>query len=93
MPWIVSRTTPAPSAAMITERCATSADSAELRDTCSMLDAISPMRSEAEVIWLAWWPAASASCIAVAWVSWVDTATLAEVSLMVVTRWRSSSTA
>ena len=61
--------------------------------TWSMLVAISLMRSEAVVIWSAWWPAASASCSAVACVSWVDAATCTEVSLIVVTRLRSSSTA
>src|SRR5690606_7305269 len=45
MPWIVWRTTPAPLVAISTERCATSADSAELRDTWSMLAAISVIRS------------------------------------------------
>ena len=93
MPRMVSRTTPAPSVAICTERCATSADSVEFFDTWSMLVAISLMRSEAVVIWSAWWPAASASCSAVACVSWVDAATCTEVSLIVVTRLRSSSTA
>ena len=93
MPLMVSRTTPAPSAAMTTERCATSADSVELRDTCSMLVAMSLMRSEAAAICSAWWLEASASCSAVAWVSCEDAATCTEVSLMVATRWRSSSTA
>jgi hypothetical protein len=36
MPWIVWRTTSAPLAAICTERCATSADSASLRDTWSI---------------------------------------------------------
>ncbi len=93
MPLMVSRTTPAPSAAMSTERCATSADSVELRDTCSMLAAISRMRSDAAAICSAWWLAASASCRAVAWVSCDEAATCTEVSLIVVTRLRSSSTA
>jgi len=51
---MVSRTTPAPSVAISTERCATSAESAELRETSSMLTAISVMRSEAVVICSAW---------------------------------------
>jgi len=65
----------------------------ELRDTCSMLAAISLMRSEAAVICSAWWLEASASCSAVAWVSCEEAATCTEVSVIVVTRLRSSSTA
>ena len=38
MPWIVWRTTSAPFAAICTERCATSADSAEFFDTSSIDD-------------------------------------------------------
>ena len=60
---------------------------------CSMLVAMSLMRSEAAAICSAWWLEASASCSAVAWVSCEDAATCTEVSLMVATRWRSSSTA
>ena len=93
MPWIVCRTTPAPVVAICTERCATSADSAELRDTWSMLAAISLMRPEAEVISCAWCSAASARCIAVAWVSCALAATCTEVSVMVCTRLRSCSMA
>ena len=50
-------------------------------------------RAEAEVICCAWCSAASARCIAVAWVSWAAAATCTAVSLMVVTRERSASTA
>src|SRR5690606_37724335 len=93
MPAIVSRTTPAPLVAICTERCATSADSAELRDTWLMLAAISLMRSEAELISCAWCSAASARCIAVACVSCALDATCTEVSLIVCTKLRSCSTA
>ena len=93
MPAIVSRTTPAPLVAICTERCATSADSAELRETWSMLEAISVMRVDAELISCAWCSAASARCMAVACVSCALEATCAEVSLMVPTRSRRFSTA
>ena len=93
MPAIVCRTTPAPLVAICTERCATSAESAELRDTWLMLAAISLMRSVAELISCAWCSAASARCMAVAWVSCALEATCTEVSLIVATRVRSCSTA
>src|SRR5690606_41286562 len=54
IPAIVSRTTPAPLVAICTERWATSADSAELRDTWLIDCAISLMRSDAELISCAW---------------------------------------
>jgi hypothetical protein len=80
---IVWRTTSAPLAAICTERCATSADSAEFFDTSSIDTAISLIAAEAEVICCAWCSAASARCIAVAWVSWAAAATCTAVSLIV----------
>ena len=47
---LVALTMPAPLVAISTERCATSADSAELRDTWLMLLAISVMRVDAVLI-------------------------------------------
>jgi len=93
MPWMVWRTTPAPAVAICTERCATSADSAELRDTWSILVAISLMRLDAEVISCAWCSAASARCMAVACVSCALEATCTEVSVIVCTSVRSCSMA
>ena len=58
-----------------------------------MLAAISLMRSVAWLISCAWCSAASARCIAVAWVSCALEATCTEVSVIVCTRLRSCSTA
>ena len=71
---------------------ATSADSAERRETSSMFSAMTVIWREADSIWSACCSAASASWAAVAWVSWADEDTCTEVSLMVPTSRRISST-
>ena len=94
MPAMVWRTTPAPLVAICTERCATSADSAELRDTWSMLAAISLMRlgRGVDLLRLVLGRFGQVHRGGLGFLR-AGRATCTEVSLIVVTRLRSCSTA